>query len=52
MSLTSVRRFPENRPRYLVEVFDRRINGLNALRLFFAAGVVLWHSFPLTGRSV
>ncbi|ASL15901.1 acyltransferase family protein [Mycobacterium intracellulare] len=34
----------------LGEVFDPRKNALNAWRLTLAIGVVLWHSFPLTGR--
>lgn len=52
MTLTPTRlvKFWPNRP--LGDVFDRRLNGLNALRLLLAAGVVVWHSFPLTGRSV
>ncbi len=36
----------------LGEVFDPRNNALNAWRLALAAEVILWHSFPLTGRSV
>jgi peptidoglycan/LPS O-acetylase OafA/YrhL len=36
----------------LGEMFDRRANGLNALRLLLAASVIVWHSFPLTGHSV
>lgn len=32
--------------------FDPRANGLNALRLGLAAGVIVWHSFPVTGRDV
>jgi peptidoglycan/LPS O-acetylase OafA/YrhL len=34
------------------EAFDPRNNALNALRLALAASVILWHSFPLTGRGV
>lgn len=34
----------------LGEVFDPRKNALNAWRLALATGVILWHSFPLTGR--
>lgn len=33
-------------------VFDRRANGLNFLRLCLAAGVIIWHSFPLTGHNI
>ncbi len=36
----------------LGHVFDRRANGLNTLRLLLATSVVVWHSFPLTGRAV
>jgi peptidoglycan/LPS O-acetylase OafA/YrhL len=32
--------------------FDPRNNALNAWRLTLATGVILWHSFPLTGRHV
>ena len=35
----------------LSEVFDPRQNALNAWRLFLAAGVILQHSWPLTGRE-
>ncbi len=34
----------------LGQVFDPRANALNAWRLVLASGVILWHSFPLTGR--
>lgn len=34
----------------LGQVFDPRKNALNAWRLALATGVILWHSFPLTGR--
>lgn len=34
----------------LAQVFDPRNNALNALRLALATSVILWHSFPLTGR--
>ncbi|MBY0291198.1 MAG: acyltransferase [Mycobacteriaceae bacterium] len=34
----------------LGQVFDPRNNALNALRLALATSVILWHSFPLTGR--
>jgi peptidoglycan/LPS O-acetylase OafA/YrhL len=33
-------------------VFDPRSNGLNLLRLVLATGVIVWHSFPLTGHSI
>jgi len=36
----------------LGEVFDPRNNALNAWRLMLATGVILWHSWPLTGRDV
>lgn len=34
----------------LGQIFDARKNALNAWRLALATGVILWHSFPLTGR--
>ncbi|WP_094288565.1 acyltransferase family protein [Mycobacterium lehmannii] len=34
----------------LEQVFDPRKNALNALRLALAAEVILFHSFPITGR--
>jgi peptidoglycan/LPS O-acetylase OafA/YrhL len=34
----------------LEQVFDPRKNALNALRLALAAEVILFHSFPVTGR--
>ena len=36
----------------LGQVFDPRNNALNAWRLVLATGVILWHSFPLTGWHV
>lgn len=33
-------------------VFDPRQNALNALRLLLAVSVILWHSFPITGRDI
>ncbi|SPM38588.1 Peptidoglycan/LPS O-acetylase OafA/YrhL, contains acyltransferase and SGNH-hydrolase domains [Mycobacterium numidiamassiliense] len=36
----------------LGHAFDPRNNALNAWRLVLATGVILWHSFPLTGRHV
>ncbi|WP_375487807.1 acyltransferase family protein [uncultured Mycobacterium sp.] len=36
----------------LGQVFDPRNNALNAFRLALAASVILYHSFPLTGRQV
>lgn len=36
----------------LGQVFDPRNNALNAWRLALAAEVILWHSFPLTGRNI
>jgi peptidoglycan/LPS O-acetylase OafA/YrhL len=34
----------------LEQVFDSRNNALNAIRLVLAAEVILFHSFPVTGR--
>ncbi|SPM32788.1 Peptidoglycan/LPS O-acetylase OafA/YrhL, contains acyltransferase and SGNH-hydrolase domains [Mycobacterium rhizamassiliense] len=36
----------------LAQVFSPRKNALNAWRLALACEVILWHSFPLTGRNV
>lgn len=36
----------------LGQVFDRRNNALNAWRLTLALGVIVWHAYPLTGRTV
>ena len=36
----------------LGQVFDARHNALNAWRLALAAEVILWRSFPLTGRNI
>lgn len=36
----------------LAEVFDPRRNALNAWRIVFATGVILQHSWPLTGRKL
>lgn len=36
----------------LAQVFDSRINALNAWRLVLASGVIVQHSWPLTGRKV
>ena len=36
----------------LADVFDPKANSLNALRLVLATGVIVWHSFPLTGADV
>jgi peptidoglycan/LPS O-acetylase OafA/YrhL len=36
----------------LGEIYDPRRNGLNLLRLLLSAGVIFWHSVPLTGRTV
>lgn len=41
---------PSNRA--LAHVFDPRANGLNAIRLCLASMVIVWHSFPLTGRTL
>lgn len=34
------------------EVFDPRLNSLNAVRLIMAIGVIFWHSYPITGRTI
>jgi peptidoglycan/LPS O-acetylase OafA/YrhL len=36
----------------MAEVFDPRANALNAIRFMLAVGVVLWHSFPLSGNDI
>lgn len=36
----------------LGQVFSPQINALNAWRLALAIGVILWHSWPLTGRDM
>lgn len=36
----------------LAQVFDPRNNALNAWRLVLATGVILWHSWLLTGREL
>jgi peptidoglycan/LPS O-acetylase OafA/YrhL len=36
----------------LEAAFDPRSNALNAWRLTLATGVILWHSWPLTGRHL
>lgn len=36
----------------LDDVFDPRRNSLNAIRLALALAVIVWHSFPLTGRDI
>lgn len=36
----------------VAQVFDARNNALNVWRLVFASGVVLQHSWPLTGRTL
>lgn len=36
----------------LGQVFDPRCNVLNAWRLALATGVILWHSWPLTGHQI
>ena len=40
------------RPPSLGATFDPRLNGLNLLRVVLALGVVLWHSFQLTGARI
>jgi peptidoglycan/LPS O-acetylase OafA/YrhL len=36
----------------LGQQFEPRRNAINAWRLILATGVILWHSFPLTGRHL
>ena len=36
----------------LGQKFDLRNNALNAWRLILAAGVIVWHCWPLTGRHM
>ncbi len=36
----------------LAQAFDPHNNALNAWRLALATGVILWHSWPLTGRDI
>ncbi|WP_336881356.1 acyltransferase [Rhodococcus globerulus] len=36
----------------LRSVFDPRLNALNAVRLAMATGVIVWHSYPLTGHDI
>ncbi|WP_422746635.1 acyltransferase family protein [Mycobacterium sp. WMMD1722] len=38
--------------RRLEHAFDPKCNALNAWRLAMALGVILWHSWPLTGREL
>lgn len=40
------------RPMKLAQVFDPRNNALNVWRLILATGVILEHSWPLTGRTL
>ncbi|BBY80659.1 acyltransferase [Mycolicibacterium pulveris] len=40
------------RKRTLVDEFDPRNNALNAWRLVMATGVILWHSWLVTGRQI
>jgi peptidoglycan/LPS O-acetylase OafA/YrhL len=40
------------RRRTIGQVFDGRRNALNAWRLTLALGVIVWHSYKLTGRDV
>lgn len=39
-------------PRVFSSIFDPHANGLNFVRLLLAAGVIIWHSFPLTGHDI
>lgn len=36
----------------LSATLDPRANGLNLIRLLLAMGVIIWHSFPLTGVEI
>jgi peptidoglycan/LPS O-acetylase OafA/YrhL len=36
----------------LVDAFDPRANALNAIRLGLSVGVIVYHSFPLTGTPI
>ena len=38
--------------RTLGQAFDPRANALNSFRLALATAVILWHTFPLTGRHL
>jgi peptidoglycan/LPS O-acetylase OafA/YrhL len=40
------------RSRTLGQAFDPRANALNSFRLALATAVILWHTFPLTGRHL
>jgi peptidoglycan/LPS O-acetylase OafA/YrhL len=40
------------RGRTLGQTFDPRANALNSFRLALATAVILWHTFPLTGRHL
>jgi peptidoglycan/LPS O-acetylase OafA/YrhL len=40
------------RSRTLGQTFDPRANALNSFRLALATAVILWHTFPLTGRHL
>lgn len=42
----------ERRSQVLGAAFDPRANSLNAVRLALAAGVIVWHSFPITGTPL
>ncbi len=41
-----------DKSRSVADSLDPHRNGLNVIRLALAIGVVLWHSVPLTGRSL
>jgi peptidoglycan/LPS O-acetylase OafA/YrhL len=51
-TLTDVDPQDGGRPRTLGQEFDPRANALNAWRLGLALAVIVWHSFPLTGRHL
>lgn len=36
----------------LAEVYDPKANALNLMRLLMASGVIVWHSFALTGHTI
>ena len=51
-SVSQLRDGPRAVKRSLGEEFDPQSNALNVWRLVMATGVILWHSWPLTGRTL
>lgn len=41
----------QERTRTLAEVFDPKLNTLNAVRLLLAVSVIVWHSYSITGTA-